>query len=71
MKSKPLIPIFLIVFVDLLGFGIIIPLLPRYAESFGASDAMIGVLLASYSVMQFVGAPLLGRLSDRWGRKPI
>ena len=51
MKNKPLIPIFLIVFIDLLGFGIIIPLLPRYAESFGASDTLIGVLLASYSVM--------------------
>lgn len=71
MKNKPLIPIFLIVFVDLLGFGLIIPLLPRYAESFGASDTVIGLLLASYSVMQLIGAPLLGRLSDRWGRKPL
>jgi DHA1 family tetracycline resistance protein-like MFS transporter len=71
MKKSPLLPIFLIVFVDLLGFGLILPLLPFYAESFGASELAVGLLIASYSFMQFIGAPILGRLSDRWGRRPV
>jgi DHA1 family tetracycline resistance protein-like MFS transporter len=71
MKKSPLLPIFLIVFIDLLGFGLILPLLPFYAESFGASELVVGLLLASYSLMQFIGAPVLGRLSDRYGRRPI
>ena len=61
----------LIVFVDLVGFGIIIPILPYYVRSFGVSDVYIGLLAASYSLMQFVFAPLLGRLSDRHGRRPV
>lgn len=71
MKNKPLASIFLIVFIDLLGFGLILPLLPYYAESFGASDTVVGLLVASYAAAQLVGAPLLGRLSDRFGRRPI
>lgn len=71
MKNKPLASIFLIVFINLLGFGLILPLLPYYAESFGASDTMIGILVASYAAAQLVGAPLLGRLSDKFGRRPI
>lgn len=71
MKNKPLASIFLIVFIDLLGFGLILPLLPYYAESFGASDTVVGILVASYAAAQLVGAPLLGRLSDRFGRRPI
>jgi MFS transporter, DHA1 family, tetracycline resistance protein len=71
MKNKPLASIFLIVFIDLLGFGLILPLLPYYAESFGASDTIIGLLVASYAAAQLVGASLLGRLSDRFGRRPI
>ncbi|HTP07868.1 MAG TPA: MFS transporter, partial [Anaerolineae bacterium] len=71
MRKSPLLPIFLIVFIDLLGFGLILPLLPFYAESFGASELTVGLLLASYSLMQFIGAPVLGRLSDRYGRRPI
>jgi DHA1 family tetracycline resistance protein-like MFS transporter len=71
VKKSPLLPIFLIVFIDLLGFGLILPLLPFYAKSFGASELTIGLLLASYSLMQFIGAPVLGRLSDRYGRRPI
>ena len=71
MKNKPLASIFLIVFIDLLGFGLILPLLPYYAESFGASDTLVGILVASYAAAQLVGAPLLGRLSDRFGRRPI
>lgn len=71
MKNKPLFAIFLIVFIDLLGFGLILPLLPYYAETFGASDTVIGLLVASYAAAQLIGAPLLGRFSDRWGRKPV
>ncbi len=68
---SPLVIIFLTVFIDLLGFGIIIPLLPFYAESFGASALMVGLLGTSFSLMQFVFSPVWGRLSDRIGRKPI
>jgi DHA1 family tetracycline resistance protein-like MFS transporter len=71
MKNKPLASIFLIVFIDLLGFSIILPLLPYYAETFGASPFVIGLLTASYAAAQFLGAPLMGRLSDRYGRRPI
>lgn len=57
--------------VDLLGFGIIIPLLPLYADSFGATPATVGLLVASYSLAQFAFAPFWGRVSDRLGRRPI
>jgi MFS family permease len=60
-----------IVFLDLLGFGIVIPILPFYVRSFGASDVVYGLLAASYSLMQFVAAPYLGRLSDERGRRPV
>lgn len=63
--------IFLTVFLDLLGFGLVIPLLPRYAQSMQASSLAIGLLGASYSAMQFVFVPVWGRLSDRVGRRPI
>lgn len=59
------------VFLDLVGFGIIIPVLPFLARSFGASGFWIGVLLTAYSAAQILGAPILGRLSDQWGRRPI
>lgn len=68
---SPLLPIFLIVFVGLLGFGIILPLLPLYAKQFGASPFVAGLLLASYSLMQLVATPYLGALSDRIGRRPV
>jgi DHA1 family tetracycline resistance protein-like MFS transporter len=68
---SPLVVIFVTVFIDLLGFGIIIPLLPFYAESFGASALAIGLLGTSFSLMQFVFSPIWGRWSDRIGRKPI
>jgi MFS transporter, DHA1 family, tetracycline resistance protein len=61
----------LTVFVDLLGFTLILPALPLYAAELGASGAMVGMLLTAYSVMQFLCAPLLGRLSDRYGRRPV
>ncbi len=68
-----LLVIFLTVFVDLLGFGIVIPLLPLYAEHFAvdASGWQLGMLMASFSAMQFLFAPMWGRLSDRVGRRPI
>ena len=71
LRGSPLLPIFLIVFIGLLGFGIIIPVLPLYAKSFNASPATIGILLASYSLMQMIATPYLGALSDKYGRRPI
>ena len=68
---SPLAIIFVTVFIDLLGFGIIIPLLPFYAESFGANAFTIGLLGTSYSLMQFLFSPIWGRWSDKIGRKPI
>jgi DHA1 family tetracycline resistance protein-like MFS transporter len=69
--NKRLIPLFIVVFVDILGFSLILPLLPYYASSFNASPQTIGFLVASYSVFQFIGAPILGDLSDRYGRRPL
>src|SRR5256885_7549154 len=63
--------LFLIVFVDLVGFGLIIPLLPFYAERFGASPQTVTLLLAIFSLMSILAAPLWGRLSDRIGRRPV
>ena len=71
MKNRPLAAIFLVVFIDLLGFSFILPLLPYYAATFGASPFVVGLLTASYAAAQFFGAPILGRLSDRFGRRPI
>jgi MFS transporter, DHA1 family, tetracycline resistance protein len=68
---RPLLIIFLTIFVNLVGFGIIIPLLPFYAETFGASPLVIGLLFAVFSLCQLVAAPLLGDLSDRYGRRPV
>lgn len=62
---------FLTVFIDLIGFGIIIPVSPLYAEQFGANGLMVGLLLMSYSLMQFFFAPMWGRLSDKIGRRPV
>ncbi|HEY5731157.1 MAG TPA: MFS transporter [Anaerolineales bacterium] len=71
LDFKRILPILVIVFVDLLGLSIIIPLLPLYAARFSATPLVIGILQASYPMMQFLGAPILGRLSDRFGRKPV
>jgi MFS transporter, DHA1 family, tetracycline resistance protein len=68
---SPLVIIFITIFIDLVGFGIVIPVLPLYAERYGASEATVGLLLAIYSAMQFVFAPILGKLSDRVGRRPV
>ncbi len=71
MKKPSLLVVFLTVFIDLIGFGIVLPLLPIYSRNFGATGLMIGVIMASFSAMQFVFAPAWGRLSDRIGRRPV
>jgi DHA1 family tetracycline resistance protein-like MFS transporter len=71
MNRNRLAIIFVIVFVDLLGFSLILPLLPYYAQTFGADAFVTGLLVASYAVAQLIGAPALGRLSDRIGRRPV
>jgi DHA1 family tetracycline resistance protein-like MFS transporter len=71
MNKKSLFSIILVVFIDLLGFSLILPLLPYYAATFHATAIQTGLLVASYAVAQLIGAPLLGRLSDRYGRRPI
>ena len=71
MKKPSLLVIFLTVFIDLIGFGIVLPLLPRYADQFGAPGWGIGLIISSYSIMQFFFAPWWGKLSDRIGRRPV
>lgn len=71
MKNKPLFAIFLVVLIDLLGFSLILPLLPYYAKTFGSSQLVTGLLIASYALAQLIGSPILGRFSDRFGRRPI
>src|SRR5882724_10311673 len=71
LVTRPLLVIFLTIFVNLVGFGIIIPLLPFYAERFGASPVVIGLLFGIYSLCQLAAAPALGDLSDRYGRRPV
>jgi DHA1 family tetracycline resistance protein-like MFS transporter len=71
LDFKRVLPIIVIVLVDLIGLSIIIPILPYFAARFSATPIVIGVLQAAYPMMQFIGAPILGRLSDRFGRKPI
>jgi MFS transporter, DHA1 family, tetracycline resistance protein len=71
MRRSPLLPIFLIVVVDILGLTIMLPLLPFYAEHFGASPAVVGLLVSSYALCQLVAGPALGSLSDQLGRKPV
>src|SRR5947209_2785376 len=68
-----LLVIFLTVFIDLLGFGMVLPLLPIYAEAFGVEKEgwEIGLLMASFSAMTFIFAPLWGKASDRIGRRPV
>lgn len=71
LDFKAIMPIWLIVMVDLLGLTVIIPLLPIYAATFGANEFTIGVMAAVYPLMQFMAGPLLGQLSDRFGRRPM
>src|SRR5437868_6118268 len=77
MRKPSLLVIFLTVFIDLIGFGIVLPLLPIYAKNFGEGlsptllGLLIGALMGTFSAMQFVFAPSWGRLSDRIGRRPV
>ena len=71
MRKPSVLVIFLTVFIDLIGFGIVVPLVPVYSRHFGAQGFVIGVIIASFSAMQFLFAPVWGRLSDRHGRRPI
>ncbi len=68
---SPLLPIFLIVLVDVLGLTIILPLLPFYAEKLGASATVVGLLISSYAFCQLIAGPILGKMSDHMGRKPL
>ena len=71
-KTPPSLRVlFSVVVVDLIGFGIVIPILPFWAERYGASGLWLGVILASHALMQFLLAPTWGRLSDRIGRRPV
>src|SRR5206468_11740983 len=71
MKKPSVFIIFLTVFIDLIGFGIVLPLLPIFAKNFHATGFVIGALMASFSAMQFFFAPLWGRLSGRVGLCPV
>ncbi len=71
MRQSQLLNIFIIVFIVMLGFGLIMPLLPYFVADYGGSSTTLGLLVASYAGAQFIGAPILGRLSDRVGRRPI
>ena len=71
LDNRKLLPIFLIVLIDVLGLTIILPLLPFYAEKFGATPLVVGLLVSSYAVCQLVSGPVLGQWSDHIGRKPL
>jgi MFS transporter, DHA1 family, tetracycline resistance protein len=71
LKKTSLLVLFLTVFVDLIGFGMVIPFLPFYAREYGASGVVVGAVVGIYSIMQFFFAPVWGRLSDRIGRRPV
>src|SRR5438128_3079928 len=71
LVTRPLLIIFLTIFVNLVGFGILVPLLPFYAGTFGASPLVIGLLFASFSLCQLIASPALGDLSDRYGRRLV
>ncbi|HEX8617212.1 MAG TPA: MFS transporter, partial [Thermoanaerobaculia bacterium] len=71
MRRASLFVLFLTVFIDLIGFGMVIPFLSFYAREYGASGVMVGAVVGIYSIMQFFFAPVWGRLSDRVGRRPV
>lgn len=71
MQRSQLLIIFFIVFIILVGFGLIMPLMPFYIARYGGSAFLVGLLVATYALAQFIGAPVTGRLSDRLGRRPV
>jgi MFS family permease len=71
MKRSPLIILFVTIFIDLLGFGIILPQLPIYITHYGGKPWVGGALLACFSIMQFIFSPIWGRVSDLHGRRPM
>ena len=71
MNRRAMFTIFTIVVTDLIGFGIIIPLLPTISQNLGITGFSLGLLTASYAIAQFISSPILGNLSDKYGRKPI
>ena len=71
MRSPSVLVIFLTVFIDLIGFGIVVPLVPMFSRHFGAHGFVIGIIIASFSAMQFIFSPVWGRISDRIGRRPV
>lgn len=71
MRNSPLFTVFMVTFIGLMSFGFFVPLLPFYAIDYGANEFVLGLLIASYAAAQLVGAPILGRLSDRYGRRPV
>lgn len=71
MKNSSLFTVFMVVFIGLMGFSFFIPILPFYAIDYGANELVLGLLLSSYAIAQLFGAPVLGRLSDQYGRRPI
>lgn len=71
MKKSPIFVLFVTIFLDLLGFGIIIPILPIFIKELGAQDFQVGLIAAIYPVMNFMFSPFWGTLSDRFGRRPI
>lgn len=70
-QRSPLLPIFLIVLVDVLGFTIVIPLLALYAEKFGATPLVATLIVSCYAVSSLISTPLIGKLSDAYGRRPL
>lgn len=71
MKKRSLLLLFSVVFIDMVGFGFIIPLLPDYIARFGGAPALVGLLASAYALGQFFAALVVGRLSDKYGRKPL
>ncbi|MGG3923958.1 MFS transporter, partial [Geobacillus thermodenitrificans] len=71
MRRRPLLLLWMVMFLVMSGFGIIIPVLPFLAEEVGATPLELGLLMAVYSLMQLLFSPVWGQLSDRYGRKPV
>lgn len=70
-QVSPFLVLLITIFIDVTGFGIVLPLLPYYAATFRVGSTALGILVASFALMQFISSPILGRLSDDNGRRPI